>query len=138
MINCAGVQETAARSARPSLLIMMFTTALWFSSLFLSRVFAGLLVRSKPSKLPLAHPSVRSRTCTIPNRIVTARSISYVAFAHPSGATKTQRILLYAVQEQARRYTVHGCSRPARTVQRERFGLEQLVSILPNKRVGCC
>ena len=51
----------------------------------------------------------------------------------PGGATKTQRIFLYAVQEQERRDTVHGRSRPARTMQREHFGLEQLVSILPYK-----
>lgn len=64
----------------------MFTTALWFSLLLVSRAFADLLVCSKPLdrfSRPPAHSSARFQTFTPPNRSATPLPILCVATAYP-------------------------------------------------------
>lgn len=113
----------------------MFTTALWFSLLLVSRALADILVRSKPqSRLarPPAHAPARFQTSTLPNRNATPLSISCVAAAYPGG-WETHR-LSRSVQEQQGRNTVCSCSPVAQPVQRKCLGLQQSVPILPCKK----
>ena len=119
----------------PKSWLVMFTTALWFSILLVSRVLAGILVRSGSSNRltrPPAHSSVRFQTSILPNRNATPLSISCVAAAHP--AEYEAHRISRSVQEQQGRNTVFDCPRAARPLQREPLGLKQSVSILPCSR----
>ena len=130
----AGSGEVTDPGSRPKSWTLMFTTALWFFLLFVSRVSADILVRSKSSRPSHSSPSgqvsdVYSSQSQCDTSVDPVRSRR--PERNPSDPSRS-------VQEQQGRNAVHNHPRATYPVQRERFSIQQLVPILPSKRTRRC
>jgi len=114
----------------------MVTLSLWFPLLFLSRVFASILVRSGFLQ------SLLNSTCAQVSEVYWGQGECDTAVdpvrapVYPVQLKKSYDILLRTVQEQEGSNAMHRRSRFARPMQRKRFGVQQLVStLLHSKRM---
>jgi len=111
----------------------MFTTAPCFLLLFVSRVFANILVRSKSSHPQSSSPSgqvsdVYDSQSQCDTSVDVVRSTTHSDGGRNSSASSR------SVQEQQRGNTMYCGPAAARPVQRECYRFQQSVPILPRKR----